>query len=196
MNFAGQLKFIEDLSTTSQFMSLRDCVLSLDWQNQQNLYGIDDPAFKDSGVIQFNFSKLMCHIRQPDLYEKIINDVIDIAMPVISQIKALLPRHSVLKSHFVLLNPGGKQVPHIDNMYYHSYCKRLVIPITSNSECRTYINNLGFNLSIGHLYEINNKVEHYSENLGNSVRTYMFVDMYDTGIAYILNRHYKFGSVV
>lgn len=196
MNFDGKVRFILDLRLTPDFISLRECVLKFKWEDHTNLFNIDDPAFKDSGVIQFNFDELMRHIRQPDVYVTDVTNLIDAAMPVIEQIKFKFPGYKVLKSHFVAIMPGGRQMRHIDNIFYHTWCKRLVVPITGNDGCLSFIGNQKFNLSIGQLYEINNKLLHHSENLGESFRTYMFVDMYNEESAHILNKHYGYGSVV
>jgi hypothetical protein len=196
MHFDGKVKFLLDLESTQEFISLRHCILNFEWQKHSNLFNIADIAFKNSGVIQFNYNKLMRHIRPQPVYVKDINTLIDVAMPVVENIKSIFPKHNVLKSHFVALNPSGRQYPHIDSIYYHNFCTRLVIPITGNDKCVSFIGNEEFNLSIGQLYEINNKLIHYSENLGNSIRTYMFVDIYDEGKAYSLNGHYKYSGLV
>lgn len=178
MYFNGKLKELADLRSEQVFTDLHQAALAFDWAKLKT--PVNDPAFVNSWVIQFAFNDLMQSIRKPDKHNRVTEGLIKHTTPLLAKVLEIFPDHQLLKAHFVALQPGGEQVAHIDDIFYHKYCNRIAIPLTSNEQAVLMIENTSFSLVPGKIYEMNNRVLHNSKNLGSTLRVTLFADIYDS----------------
>lgn len=184
-------KFLFDISNEPEYLELRNYVTNYNWVAHPiaKKYYNTDPAWKDSYVIQFCVSKKM------DLIQKNFNNFTkysnitheydkqleNLTTKLTNFIHNKIHNTSILKSMIVALQPYGSQLPHNDPAKYHSLCHRLVIPLISDENCFTMFNNNGVEnlekVTLGHVYEMNNKVIHYSINNGDKFRSTLFIDL-------------------
>ena len=80
-----------------------------------------------------------------------------------------------------IILPKGKSVgQHVDHGYYLSNVHRLHIPIITNNNVLFHLGTETTNLKEGKCYEINNKILHSVENLGDCDRIHLLVDIIPT----------------
>lgn len=201
MNIDGNLIKLFDIAQTTEFCRLREHCLNYDWYMDPILSQLagKDPAWKDCMVIQNYTSTLMQHINYVVLSRNNVinyssdteNLILDI-QPVINLISLNFKNHHLLKWHIVSLIPKGSQIKHIDNIFYHSFARRICIPILTSSDAQSHIGDEIFNPIQGIVYEMNNRVPHYSENCGNQIRTFLFIDFIPDSSLDIVRKYYKF----
>jgi aspartyl/asparaginyl beta-hydroxylase (cupin superfamily) len=180
-----QISTITDAATLS---ALQTACKQYDWNhdpclklNKMRKKGSDelDPAFNDSHVIHFTYSSLICHVRSS--YRQAYTDstlkLIELGDIISSEVIQLFPNYYHFKSHFVAIEPGGKQIRHIDSRFYHEYSRRLAIPIITTSLAQTNYDDATYHLEAGTLYELNNCIPHWSENHATEHRVFMFMDI-------------------
>lgn len=189
MHFNGKLKELADLRRDQAFTDLQQATLAFDWTKLKA--PVNDPAFISSWVIQFAFNDLMQAIRKPDKHNRATEELIKHTAPMLAKVLEIFPTHQILKAHFVALQPGGAQVAHIDDIFYHKHCNRIAIPLTSNEQVAMMIENTSFSLVPGKIYEMNNRVLHNSTNLGSTLRVTLFADIYDSAADSVLRAWLK-----
>jgi hypothetical protein len=183
MNCYENVKFLFDISSVEKFTKIKKHVSEFDFLEDTELqFPYFDPAFKDSYILFLRESILMQHVRMVTSRRKkpvytgksliLANDVDSL----IDLVYSYFPDHYFLKSHIVALKPGGSQIKHIDELPYHSMARRLVLPIQS-TDSQTYVSDKFHTFVEGHVYEMNNVVEHYSINTGNNIRVTLFIDI-------------------
>lgn len=196
MKLDTYFKQVLDIQRTPDFKTLQQEILNFNWDNDIYLTKnaiVDPTAFKNCYVLQMLGSPLMEKIR-PRFnvpYHDSTKKLISIAEQTINPLLDLYPSHYMLKAHIVALKPGGVQVQHIDNIFYHHYTLRLILPIITNLHCRTRMEDTTFHLEEGRFHEMNNSVMHGSENLGTTIRTHLFVDLIPKENLSIIKDHYK-----
>lgn len=174
---------LSDISETEAFKNLQSEVKNFDWNEDVclSLNSMEDTvAFKDCYIIQFLGSPLMVKIR-PEFntkpYTAKTKNLIKTIEKMLNSFLQQYTDHYLLKAHVVALKPGGAQIKHIDGHFYHYRARRIALPITTNNSCVTYIDDEIIQLREGKFYEMNNVVPHYSENRGNTLRVYLFLDL-------------------
>ncbi len=111
---------------------------------------------------------------------------------VIDLISLNFENHYLLKWHIVSLMPYGCQIKHIDSIFYHSYARRICIPIITSADAHSHIGDEIFHPLQGVVYEANNRVPHYSENCGDHIRTFLFIDYISNSLLDSVKKHYNF----
>jgi hypothetical protein len=198
MKFDGHMREVSTFPNTKALNELQIAIKKYDWVTDPQVGNRGkDPAFNDSHVIQFTPSQLMCHIRPTfkQKYTESTLEIIKLGDIITSEIHQLLPDHYHLKSHFVSIIPYGKQIRHRDGEYYHDYAKRLVLPIITTEMSQTNFDDIVYHLEVGTVYEMNNRIHHWSENNDASNRTFLFADFIPPENLQIVQRHYNFTQV-
>jgi hypothetical protein len=196
MNFNGLIKTISTIQHLNELTNLQSLFKNYDWNNDKCLLlnSGNDPAFNDSYCIHFTPSSLMCRIRSTykQNYTESTLDLIKLGDIISSEIHQLFSDHYHLKSHFVAIIPYGKQIRHTDGSFYHRYARRLVVPIITTERAYMNFDNEKLSLETGTIYEMNNRVAHWSENNDESIRVFLFVDLIPPTNLKIIKNHYNF----
>lgn len=183
MQVDGYFKLLSDISSTELFHKLQREVLNFDWDQDicLSLNAAEDTiAFKDCYVLQMFGSPLMLKIRpsfNDKPYTEKTRQLIKTVEKTINPFLQGYLDHYLLKAHMVALKPEGKQVRHIDGHLYHYNARRIVLPITTNPNCFTSVENRTFQLTPGKYFEMHNNVVHGSENHGTTIRCTLFLDL-------------------
>jgi len=194
MIFDGYFKILGRVKNLDIFKNLQDLLKSYDWKEDQLLVDKIDPAFNDSYCIQFTPSPLMCRIKPTfkKNYLKTTQEVIKVGDLVTAELHELFPDHYHLKSHFVSIKPKGKQIRHIDGHFYHDHARRIVIPIITTGYAKTNFEDNYFVLETGVIYEMNNKLRHWSENDDDEHRIFLFADFIPLKNLTVIKQFFKF----
>ncbi len=196
MNINGNLIELFDIAQTSEFCRLREHCLDYDWYLDPILLELagNDPAFKDCRVIHHFTSKLIQHIKHHNKFDyssDTTNLIVDVNL-VIDLISLNFENHYLLKWTIVSLMPYGCQIKHIDSIFYHSYARRICIPIITSADAHSHIGDEIFHPLQGVVYEVNNVVPHYSENCSDQIRTFLFMDVIPNSLLESVKKHYNF----
>lgn len=199
MLIAGNIITLFGIDQTTEFCRLREHCLNYDWYLDPILLKLagNDPAFKDSLVIQNFTDKLMQHIRSHKKfgnYTRYTENLVEDIQSVIDLVSLNFENHYLLKWHVVSLLPKGSQKKHIDTLFYHSYARRICIPIITSVDAYSYIGDEIFHPLQGVVYEVNNRVPHYSENCGDQIRTFLFMDVIPNSLLDSVKKHYNFND--
>ena len=197
MNFDGHIREVSTFSNMEAFYRLQIAIKKYDWTLDPCVGKKDsDAAFNDSHVIQFTPSPLMCHIRPTfkQKYTESTLEIIKLGDVITSEIHQLMPDHYHLKSHFVSIIPHGKQIRHIDGLLYHVLAARLVVPIITTKLAQTNFDDKVYHLDEGIVYEMNNRIPHWSENNDTSNRIFLFADFISPEILQTLKSFYNFND--
>ena len=198
MKFNGNIKTLSTITNSDVLSLLQIKLNNYDWDHDPCLLNNKgtDVAFNDSYCIQFTPSSLMCHIRSTykQNYTESTLELTKLGDIISLEVHQLFPDHYHLKSHFVAIIPHGKQVRHIDGIFYHEYANRLVVPIITTNLAYTNFDNEICILDEGTIYEMNNRVPHWSENNDNTIRVFLFMDLISPANFQIVKHHYKYYS--
>lgn len=196
MKFNGYFNTLSDIKNKNTLATLQSLLKDYDWNHDSCLSFNKghDPAFNDSHCIHFTPSSLMCHIRPTysQNYTESTLELIKLGEILLSEIDYILPDHYHLKSHFVAIKPYGKQVRHTDGSFYHAHSTRLVVPISTTDLAISNFDDINFNLKEGTIYEMNNRIPHWSENNDNEYRVFLFADFISSNRLTIVKHHYNF----
>ena len=189
----NQLSTIKNLDALTKLQSL---LKDYDWDHDAAVKSNNnrsDPAFNDSYCIQFTSSDLICHISSnyKRNYSQSTLEIVNLGEILTNEVLQLFPNHYHLKSHFVSIKPKGKQICHVDNAFYHKYSNRLVIPITTKLS-KTMIDDKEYHLDIGSIYEMNNRLPHWSENYDDDFRVFLFLDVISSVNLGIIKIYYHY----
>ena len=195
----GNIITLFGIDQTTEFRRLREHCLNYDWYLDPVLLalaGNNDPAFKDCRVIQNFTSELIQHIKNHNKFDYASNteNLIEDIQTVIDLVSLNFENHYLLKWHVVSLMPHGCQIKHIDTLFYHSYARRICIPIITSADAYSYIGDEIFHPLQGVVYEVNNRVPHYSENCGDQIRTFLFIDVIPNSLLDSVKKHYNFND--
>jgi hypothetical protein len=196
MKFNGNINTLSTITNSDVLSLLQIKLNNYDWDHDPCLlYNKEkDVAFNDSYCIQFTPSSLMCHIRSTykQNYTESTLELTKLGDIISSEIHQLFPDHYHLKSHLVAIIPHGKQIRHTDESFYHRYSKRLVVPIITTNLSYTNFDNDIYTLEVGTIYEMNNRVPHWSENNDDEIRVFLFMDLISPINLQIIKNHYKY----
>ena len=196
MKFNGHFNTLGNINNIDNLATLQRLFKKYDWDHDPCLITNkgQDTAFKDSHCIHFTASDLMCTIRtgyQQDYTDSTLEIVI-CGETITEEMQALLPNHYHLKSHFVAIEPGGQQVRHSDDLFYHGHSRRLVTPIITTDKATTNFDDTKFSLNTGTIYEMNNRIPHWSENHDGDYRIFLFADFIPPDRLGIIKKCYNF----
>lgn len=194
----GNIITLFGIDQTTEFCRLREHCLNYDWYLDPILLKLagNDPAFKDCRVIQNFTSALIQHIKHHTKfdYASDTTNLIEDIQTVIDLVSLNFENHYLLKWHVVSLLPKGSQKKHIDTLFYHSYARRICIPIITSVDAYSYIGDEIFHPLQGVVYDTNNCVPHYSENCGDQIRTFLFMDVIPNSLLDSVKKHYNFND--
>ena len=114
--------------------------------------------------------------RQELRYKPETTHLIDLAEELSAYLKYEFPGTVWFKGHYVCLLPNGQQEIHIDRPYWQRHAHRLVVPILTNPQAFTQLENESYHFEAGQLYEMNILRNHGSVNRGNNIRVHLFLD--------------------
>jgi hypothetical protein len=198
MDFNGHIKTLSSVKQSDTVTALQSLLKTYIWYHDPCVAfnSSNDPAFTDSYCIHFTPTPLMCCIRSTysQNYTKSTLDLIALGEILASEMHQLVPDHYHLKSHMVGINPNGKQTRHRDNGFYHAHSKRLVTPIMTTSLAKTNFDDANYTLEVGTIYEMNNRIHHWSENNDSSMRVFLFADFIPPEYVQLLKDVYKFSE--
>lgn len=86
-----------------------------------------------------------------------------------------------IRATLVRLNPGGKIDPHQDKNHSLAHSHRIHIPVITNPKVHFHVAGQCINMQEGNIIEINNRREHYVENLSKQERIHLILDWIITG---------------
>lgn len=151
---------------------LRDLSLETDWTD----YKFD--RF-ERALTEGRLCTLPYPIRSEDqkVYTEAQQKLIDLAMPIATEVCSYHPALVPLRGEIVNLFPGKELVPHIDIHWFHKYSKRIHVPIYTNDQCAQIFESREYHLPVGYAYEINNRIKHSARNSGTTHRIHIIIDL-------------------
>lgn len=118
------------------------------------------------------------------------NHLIDLAEELSAYLKYEFPGTVWFKGHYVCLLPNGQQNMHIDQPWWQRHAHRLVVPIITNPDSFTQIENDVLKFEAGQLYEMNILRMHGSVNRGREIRVHLFLDYIPLDRLKMVRDHY------
>ncbi len=106
----------------------------------------------------------------------------DAALPIIEFVKDIIPNGKIIRGEIVNLVPDRSLTPHIDVYWFHRESRRIHIPITTNDQCFLTFEDRQHHLSVGSMYEINNRIIHSAFNNGLTNRVHVILDIMDSNL--------------
>jgi hypothetical protein len=106
-------------------------------------------------------------------------DLINLAMPIVDEVKKHFPDLTPIRGEIVNLLPGKQLGLHVDIYWFHKHSKRIHVPIQTNDDCFQIFEDREEHLSVGKIYEINNRIMHSARNSGTEPRIHIIIDLMD-----------------
>lgn len=100
----------------------------------------------------------------------------DLLNPIITYLEGIHDG-KVAKCLFVKLPAGENVELHVDKMNYLGVVRRHHIAIQTNDQVLFFVNNEEKNMKVGDCWEINNSKEHAVQNLGQTDRIHLMIDI-------------------
>jgi hypothetical protein len=174
------------------FIGTIDCKLLSNLANyiltnsqQENIRKDGNKFFEGSLWWPFPFS-----FRYPEYSEllKKLNHKISImdvlCQPIFKRVEELCPTFDIFTAELNGINPNGFIKPHIDHVgdldnkhWWLGVTRRIHVPIITNHKSIMYSNKASIHFPIGTIYEFNNTVMHHVENLGDTIRAHLVLDL-------------------
>lgn len=167
---------------------------------KDNILGTYDLASEDYATEELVFYKTRrivaktSHIRtEKQLYTSIDfdNKLIGLVQPIIKEVQRVLGDVDPSLVQIATILPGQKLAWHVDTFLYQQFSNKIHIPLVSN-DCAFYdvlvkgkIKRT--NMSVGHIWNINNLDLHRSINLGDTFRSHLIIDFVNRSTLEILN---------
>lgn len=106
-------------------------------------------------------------------------ELVNISMPIVDEVKKHYPDLYPVRGEIVNLLPGKELGMHIDIYWFHKHSKRIHVPIQTNEDCFQIFEDREEHLSVGKIYEINNRIMHSARNSGAEHRIHIIIDLMD-----------------
>jgi len=103
---------------------------------------------------------------------------------LIELISTFFPNFVKVRGEVAILYPGGELEWHSDDHWFQKFSHRIHIPIITSNECVQLWDNHAEHLSVGNIYEINNRKVHSARNSGSGARIHIILDFCDSNIWY------------
>jgi hypothetical protein len=103
--------------------------------------------------------------------------LIKAVMPIVNQVSNFFSELVTVRGEIVNLLPGKELTLHKDIYWFHKYSRRIHIPLCTNSECRQIFEDREYHLTVGKIYEINNRILHSAYNRGSLSRIHIILDL-------------------
>lgn len=107
------------------------------------------------------------------------DELISHSLPIVDEIKKMLPELIPVRGEVVNLLPGKQLSLHIDQYWFHKHSRRIHVPIYTNKDCFQIFEDRETHLEVGNVYEINNRIMHSARNSGTEPRFHLIVDLMD-----------------
>ena len=124
-------------------------------------------------------------------YKPETEHIIDLAQELSELLKNEFPKTIWFKGHIVCLLPNGKQSLHIDKPWWQQHARRIVVPIITNPDAVTQVEDEVIHMEAGQCYELNTLRMHGSTNKGKSMRVHLFLDYIPENRWPIVEHYYK-----
>lgn len=134
---------------------------------------------KEVSLIEGRLCMIPCLIARPEQLIKTdervrlwkaVNSIVDF-------VKSIHPNYKLVRGEIVNLRPGKKLTPHVDIHWFHKESKRIHIPIITNRKSFLTFEDRLYHLTVGKIYEINNRIMHSGFNEGTSDRVHVILDI-------------------
>lgn len=136
------------------------------------------PVHKETTSVFVYDHNAMWSIRDP--YQLISNDsqkkMQELLHPLIHRLENIHDG-KVGKCLFIKLPAGKSVAPHTDKLDYLGAVRRHHIAIKTNKDVFFFVNKEAKNMEVGDCWEINNSLEHYVTNSGETERIHLLVDI-------------------
>jgi hypothetical protein len=147
---------------------------------KEHLMRLHDKNFKGSQCIYYDFTNSVDTYKQ--LYDNQDYLLLSSTQYILDYVLTLWPNYRFIKGEIGYCLPGERQGFHIDPRVFHRFSHRVHIPITTNSDCVLKVLSDYQHLAKGEIWTFNNLKAHASENLGNTGRTHVIVDIMNQAI--------------
>lgn len=97
--------------------------------------------------------------------------------PVEAWLHTVYPEHTFVKCEMNYVGPGNAIGIHKDLCWFHEHSHRIHIPVVTNLDCYFVVEQRKHHFSVGRFYEINNRSFHHAENLGDTGRFHLVMDI-------------------
>lgn len=124
-------------------------------------------------------------------YQPETTHLIDLAQQLSTLMRNEFPNTFWFKGHYVCLLPNGEQELHIDQPFWQRHAHRLVVPIITNPDAITQVEDDFVHMEAGQLYEMNVLRNHRSVNRGKKIRVHLFLDYVPANRYKILKEFYS-----
>lgn len=120
-------------------------------------------------------------IRSPEQKKYTVEQeqLINAAMPIVETVLTYFPELKPVRGEIVNLLPGKQLGMHVDIYWFHKHSKRIHVPIQTNNDCFQIFEDREEHLSVGKIYEINNRIMHSARNSGIEPRFHIILDLMD-----------------
>jgi Aspartyl/Asparaginyl beta-hydroxylase len=145
----------------------------ISWAQQQYTRG--EPPLKEGGLI------VLPYVIKPQNYQVSSEqqELIDLCAPIVDKLALLFPRARFIRGEIATLPPGVELGWHVDPMWFHEHCNRIHVPIITDNSCVQLWQGYQHHLSVGKIYEINNRARHSARNPSSIYRTHLIFDLCD-----------------
>jgi hypothetical protein len=162
---------------------LLDNVLMMDWSNDNLLTKEEaffDQSYRYEAVTKYFNEKSFFYSKLPPTEEtgKTIQPYTDYLLT------DLFPDYSMFRSQIVCLKPGQNIYPHIDLRYYHTYGKRIHLPLQINDksfhvhfDSNNNYDMIFSKMSEGVITDFDNITPHSAFNYGETDRIHIICDV-------------------
>jgi hypothetical protein len=106
--------------------------------------------------------------------------LIELLNPIINKVMESFPGYTKIRGEVATLYTGARLTLHRDISWFHTACRRIHVPIYTNSQCEQIFEDRSYHLDVGTVYEINNRIHHSAFNGGNDIRIHLILDLIET----------------
>lgn len=157
------------------------CEILKNLENSCKEINWDQESFgrKEISLVEGRLCMIPCLIARPDQLTK-SKDRVQLwegASPIVNYVCNLYPDHKMVRGEIVNLKQGKSLSSHIDIHWFHKESKRIHVPVITNEGSFLTFEDRKYHLSVGKVYEINNRIMHAGFNNGSSDRVHVIIDM-------------------
>ena len=187
---------LSNIANNPTFKELKQAFENYDFFADPMIDSVYPHINEDSFIIQIIGSPSAKYYWESEYYQDLryrpeTLNLITLAQKLAGQIKRELPGTVFYKGHFVCLHPHGRQTPHIDGPYWQRHAHRIGVPIITNPDAVTLMEDEAVHMPSGQLYELNVLRKHGSLNSGKEIRVHLFLDFIPLDRWKLIENHYK-----
>ena len=173
MKIEGDTKFIGTIDD-SILQPLREKCFIVDWMHDK--FSRHEPVLSTGRLCTLPY-----FLRRPEqrTYNTEQEELIEVALPIVDEVLTHFPDLVPIRGEIVNLLPGRELTLHVDVFWFHKHSKRIHVPIYTNIDCVQIFEDREIHLSVGNIYEINNRILHSARNNGKEPRFHLILDLID-----------------